>query len=200
MPARDARVDAYIARSPEFARPLLEHFRAVVHDACPTVEETLKWGHPHFMHQGMLCGMAAFKEHCAVNFWKGSLIFPANEPKQAEAMGQLGRIRSLKDFPSRTALKAAVRRAVALNESGEKRPVRAPGTRKPLATPLDLVRALGRNSRARKIWDGFPPSHRRDYIEWITEAKRDETRARRLATTVEWLEEGKSRNWKYERK
>lgn len=198
---RDPRIDAYIDKSADFAKPVLTHFRELVHATIDGAGEAVKWGMPHFTHNGKnVAGMAAFKAHCAVNFWKGSLIFPANEPKQAEAMGQLGRIRSLKDFPSRTALKAAVRRAVALNESGEKRPVRAPGTRKPLATPLDLVRALGRNSRARKIWDGFPPSHRRDYIEWITEAKRDETRARRLATTVEWLEEGKSRNWKYERK
>jgi uncharacterized protein YdeI (YjbR/CyaY-like superfamily) len=197
--AADPRIDTYITRAQPFARPILERVRAAVHRACPTVEETLKWGHPAFMYHGLLCGMAAFKGHCAINFWKGRLLFPKDDPRSDEAMGQLGRLTTLKDLPSSAALQALLKHAMRLNEDGVAVPKRRTPKRPPLAEPDDLVRALKQSAAARRTWEGFAPSHRREYVEWITEAKRDETRARRLATTITWLEEGKRINWKYER-
>jgi uncharacterized protein YdeI (YjbR/CyaY-like superfamily) len=195
----DPRIDAYIARARPFARPILERVRAAVHRACPTVEETLKWGHPAFLYHGILCGMAAFKGHCAVNFWKGALLFPNDDPRSAEAMGQLGRLTTVKELPSAAAFQSLLKQAMRLNAEGVAVPKRRAAPRPELTEPDDLVRALKRSARARRTWEGFAPSHRREYVEWITEAKRDETRTRRLATTITWLEEGKRINWKYER-
>jgi uncharacterized protein YdeI (YjbR/CyaY-like superfamily) len=203
MGTRDPRVDAYIANAAEFARPILEHLRAVVHAACPDVEETMKWRFPHFMYRGMLCSMAAFKQHCTFGFWKGALLFDgagASADGGAEsAMGQFGRITSLTELPSKRTLAGYVKRAMQLNEDGAavSKPRRAP---KPEAVvPDDLAQALARKQHrtARQTFEAFSPSHRREYIEWITEAKGEATRLKRLATTLEWLAEGKPRNWKY---
>ena len=197
MGKRDPRVDAYIARSAPFAQPILEHIRAVIHEACPDVEETMKWSMPHFMYQGMLGGMSAFKAHCAFGFWKGKLVVPE---QNREAMGQFGCITSVKDLPPRRTFIKYVKRAMKLNEEGVKAPrVTAAKPKKRLPTPPDLARALGRRSKAKATFDGLAPGHRREYIEWITEARRDETRARRIAQAVEWIAEGKTRNWKYQK-
>lgn len=197
MANHDPRVDAYIARAAPFAQPILEHLRAVVHGACPGAEETLKWSSPHFMYKGMLCGMAAFKQHVAFGFWLGKLV--ADTGNEESAMGQFGRIATLADLPSKRELTALVKKAMALNEAGAKLPTRTRDgkPKPPVAVPDDLAAALARNRKARATFDAFNPSHRREYVEWITEAKREETRAKRLATTLEWLAEGKSRNWKY---
>ena len=194
---RDRRIDAYIGKAAPFAQPILQHLRDVVHEACPDVEEAMKWSSPHFLHKGMLCGMAAFKAHVAFGFWKGALVL-GNDGKEQAAMGQFGRITKLDDLPSDRTLKSLVKKAMKLNEAGEKspRPVKHP--KPPVVAPDDLAAALKRNRKAQATYDGFPPSHRRDYVVWITEAKRPETRRRRLATTIEWLAQGKSRNWKYE--
>ncbi|HJP56919.1 MAG TPA: YdeI/OmpD-associated family protein [Gemmatimonadales bacterium] len=198
MDTTDPRIDAYIRKAPEFARPILEHFRSLVHEADPEATETLKWGHPAFMHGGILCGMAAFKAHCAFHFWKGSLIVDLKHGTADEAMGQFGRVTRIADLPSKSVLKGYVKKAVQLNEAGVKpaRPKRAP--RPPAAVPDDLAAALRRNQAARKTFEGFSPSQQREYVEWITEARREETRKSRLATTLEWLAEGKQRNWKYQ--
>ena len=199
MGTRDPRVDAYIAKSAEFAKPILAHLREVVHAACPEVEEAMKWSHPHFSYQGMLCGMAAFKQHCTFGFWKFDLIV-ANDPASEAAMGQFGRLTKLADLPSKKVLTGYIRQAMKLNEDGvkahwlEKRAKPKP----PAKVPDDLSAALAKNKKARTVFEGFPPGQRREYIEWITEAKRDETRLKRLAQTIEWLAEGKRRNWKYE--
>ena len=195
MGTRDPRIDAYIARSADFAQPILDYLREVVHTACPKVEETMKWSMPHFMYEGMLGGMAAHKQHCSFGFWKGSLI--VDQPK--EGMGHLGTIRSLADLPPKKVLIGYVKKAAKLNEEGiqVKRTPKAP--KKPLPVPDDLAAALKRSKQARTTFEGFSPSHRREYIEWITEAKTDATRERRLATTIEWLEEGKGRHWKYQK-
>lgn len=198
MATRDPRVDAYIRKAAPFAQPLLTHFREQVHAACPAAEETIKWGMPHFVYHGNLCGMAAFKQHCAFNFWKGSLLFPTNDPKRGDAMGQLGRVTSRKDIPPAATLRKLIREAARLNEEGV-RPARATKPRAPLPEPPELLQALRKHPAARKTWEAFAPSHRREYIEWLSEAKREDTRARRLATTLEWLAEGKQRNWKYQR-
>ena len=196
MATTDPRVDAYIAKSAEFARPILKHLRAAVHAASPEIEETLKWSMPHFMYKGMLCGMAAFKQHCSFGFWKGKLVADLSE----EAMGQFGCITKVSDLPPKRALTAYVKKAMALNDAGVKSPTRVKSAKPKAAVkvPDDLVAALKRNKKARATFEGFSPSHRREYVEWITEAKREETRAKRLATTLEWLAAGKSRNWKYE--
>lgn len=196
MGKRDARIDAYIAKSADFAKPILKHLRGLVHEGCPGVEETIKWSMPHFdCAGGPLAGMAAFQAHCAFGFWKGSLIVPGGK----EAMGQFGRITSLADLPKDRVLLGYVRKAARLNEEGVKvpRPVKHP--KKPIPMPADLAAALKKNAKARATFEGFSPSHKRDYLEWITEAKAEATRKKRLSTAIEWMSEGKPRNWKYMR-
>ena len=202
MGTRDPRFDAYIAKSAPFARPILAHLREVVHAACPEVEETLKWSMPHFMYRGMLCGMAAFKSHCTFGFWKGALIVDRDGGKSDEAMGQFGCIRTIADLPPKRVLAGYVRQAMKLNEAGVKHPARskAAAPKKPLRTPPDLAAALRKSRRAAATFAAFPPGHRREYVEWILDAKRAETREKRLAQTIEWLAEGKSLNRKYEKR
>jgi uncharacterized protein YdeI (YjbR/CyaY-like superfamily) len=198
MTTIDSRVDAYIAKSADFAQPILEHLRAVVHAACPEVEETIKWGFPHFMYKGMMCSMASFKAHCALNFWKAELLM-ADEANR-EAMGQFGRIASLKDLPSKKALTAYIKQAMKLNDDGVAAPARAkPAEARALTIPDELVAALKQAPAARRHFDAFSPSKQRDYAEWIAEAKTEATRNRRLEQAIEWIAEGKSRNWKYEK-
>jgi uncharacterized protein YdeI (YjbR/CyaY-like superfamily) len=196
MATKDPRIDAYIAESAEFAKPILKHLRKVVHAGCPDVVETLKWSMPHFDHKGVMCGMAAFKQHCAFGFWKADLIL--GQTTERSGMGSFGTIRSLSDLPSEKTLVGYVKKAAALNEAGVKAPGRTqPKKRKPLPMPADFTATLKKNAKARKTFDDFSPSHRREYIEWITEAKREETRKERLAKSITWLAEGKARNWKY---
>ena len=198
MGTRDSRVDAYIARSPEFARPILSHLRDVVHAACPDAEEAIKWGAPAFMHGGILCGMASFKEHCAFRFWKGSLVVPATATSAVTAMGQFGRLTSVSDLPARKVLASYVKKAMELNDAGVKSPSRSkPRTPRKVVVPAALAAALARNRKARATFDAFSPSQQREYCAWIAEAKREKTRTQRVATAVDWLAEGKPRNWKY---
>jgi uncharacterized protein YdeI (YjbR/CyaY-like superfamily) len=197
MGKRDPRVDAYIDKSVPFAKPILKHLRRVVHTGCPDVEETIKWQFPHFDYKGMMCGMAAFKNHCAFGFWKGSLIF-GNRKAEEEAMGQFGRIATIADLPDEKTLIGYVRKAAQLNDSGIKAPGRAkPQKRDPLKPPQYFTLALQRNAKARNTFENFSPSNQREYVEWISEAKREETRQERLKTAIEWMAEGKVRNWKY---
>jgi uncharacterized protein YdeI (YjbR/CyaY-like superfamily) len=198
MATRDPRIDAYIAKSAEFAQPILKHLRKVVHAGCPNVEETIKWQFPHFDYKGVICGMAAFKQHCAFGFWKAALIFDRDKAAEKTAMGNFGCLRSVADLPDEKILISYVKKAAALNEAGISVPGRAkPKKRPPLKVPDDFSRALKKNARARKTFDNFAPSHRREYVQWITEAKREETRRKRLKTSIGWLAEGKPRHWKY---
>ena len=196
MAKRDRRMDAYIAKAAPFAQPILQHLRDVVHAACPQVEETMKWSSPHFMYKGMLCGMAAFKAHCTFGFWKGALVVEPGGKEQA-AMGQFGRITKLADLPSDRMLKSLVKKAMQLNEAGVSPPRTPRRAKPPLVAPDDLVAALKRNRKAKLAYDAFSPSHRREYVEWITEAKRPDTRQRRLQSSIDWMAKGKTRNWKY---
>ncbi|MCM3876354.1 MAG: YdeI/OmpD-associated family protein [Thermoanaerobaculia bacterium] len=202
MKNTDPRVDAYIAKSAPFARPILTSLRAAVHAACPEAEETLKWSCPSFVTNGkILCGMAAFKAHATFGFWHQGMTDVLGEDggKADTAWGSLGRITGVGDLPPAKTLRVWIRKAAALNASdapSRPRPARRPAA--PVAVPPDLSAALKKNRKAAATFESFPPSHRREYIEWITEAKRDETRQKRLATTLEWLAEGKARNWKYE--
>jgi uncharacterized protein YdeI (YjbR/CyaY-like superfamily) len=196
MTKRDARVDAYIANSADFARPILTHLRDLVHRHCPQVEETLKWRMPTFMHHGMLCGMAAFKQHCSFGFWKHQLVVGKERAGSADGMGDFGRIMQLSDLPSDEALAGYIRKAMQLNEAGIKAP-RATPKKKALVMPADLLAALKKNRKAAATFAAFSPTNKREYVEWIAEAKRDETRTKRLVQAIEWMAEGKVRNWKY---
>jgi uncharacterized protein YdeI (YjbR/CyaY-like superfamily) len=198
MGMRDARVDAYIAKSADFAQPILAHLRDIVHATCPEVEETMKWSFPHFTYKGMLCAMASFKEHCSFNFWKGSLILENSAGEPREGMGHFGRITKLSDLPSKKILTGYIKKAMKLNEDGVKKPT-APKLKTPreLVVPADLAEALQGNVAARTTFEKFSPSHKREYVEWITEAKTEATRTKRLRTAIEWMVEGKPRNWKY---
>jgi uncharacterized protein YdeI (YjbR/CyaY-like superfamily) len=198
MGIRDPRIDRYIANAAPFARPVLTELRDLVHETCPRVQETLKWGMPSFMHHGILCGMAAFQAHATFGFWKGKLIVDAKSNKNYEAMGQFGRITKMGDLPSKRVLAGYIRQAMKLNEEGVRVPRAATTPKKPIAVPGDLRVALAKSAKAKKTFDDFTPSHRREYLEWITEAKRVETRKKRIAQTVEWLAAGRRRNWKYE--
>jgi uncharacterized protein YdeI (YjbR/CyaY-like superfamily) len=198
MPIIDPRIDAYIAQSPEFARSILTHLREVVHAACPDVEETMKWSRPHFMYNGLLCGMSAFKAHCAFGFWKGSLIFPGSGEK--DSMGHFGRIAAVKDLPPKKEIAGYVKQAMRLNDEGVTTPARATrAAPRPLDVPDYVVAALKENKVAKATFDAGSTSFRREYVDWIVEAKTEATRERRLVQAVEWLAEGKSRNWKYEK-
>jgi uncharacterized protein YdeI (YjbR/CyaY-like superfamily) len=195
--ARDPRIDAYIERAAPFARPILEHVRALVHEACPDVEETIKWGMPTFVHAGgILCGMAAFKQHASFGFWKHALVVGDTQPQTG--MGSYGKLASLDDLPPRKTLLAHIRKAMQLNEGGVTSPARKAAPKPPPDTPEDLAAALDKNKAAKATFDAFPPGCKREYIDWINEAKREETRAKRLAQAIEWMAEGKRRNWKYE--
>lgn len=198
MARTDARIDAYIEKAQPFAQPILRQLRAIVHEACPDVEETIKWGFPHFDYLGeMMCSMAAFKAHCAFGFWKGPQLVGAKS-RNGEAMGDFGRVITMKDLPAKPALKALIKQAMRLNERGVKRVARkTPVPTKPLRIPRDFAAALEASKRASIHWDEFSPSARREYIEWITEAKAEATRERRLEQALEWIAQGKHRNWKY---
>jgi uncharacterized protein YdeI (YjbR/CyaY-like superfamily) len=196
MPKTDPRIDTYIEQAPDFAKPILTHLRRVVHAGCPAVEETWKWSFPHFMYKGILCSMAAFKNHCSFGFWKGELIL--GKKMAEDGMGQFGRITRVTDLPSEKVLVGYVRKAAELNDAGVKVPSRsAPREKKPLVVPDYFTAALRKKKAALTTFESFSYSHKKEYVEWITEAKTDETRNKRLATALAWLAEGKSRHWKY---
>lgn len=197
----DKRIDAYIEKSADFAKPILSELRAIVHDTCPAVEETIKWSSPAFMYKGILCMTPAFKQHCALVFWNGGPKIDPKYDKSAAGRGQFGRITSLKDLPPKRILAGYIQQAMVLNEQGIKpsRPKRKPREKKELVVPSYFTAALKKNKKANAAFDAFSYSHKKEYVEWITDAKTDETRQRRIATALEWLAEGKSRNWKYEK-
>ena len=193
----DPRIDAYIAAQADFARPILERVRAIVHEACPDVEETMKWSMPTFVYGGgILCGMAAFKQHASFGYWKHALVVGEGAPR--DGMGSYGKMTSVKDLPPKKTLLAHIKRAMQLNVDKVKAPAaRKSAPKPPPHAPDDLLAALKKNAKARKTFEGFPPGQQREYIGWIEEAKREDTRAKRLAQAVEWMAEGKVRNWKY---
>jgi len=199
MGKRDPRVDAYISNAADFAKPILTHLRETVHAAVPDVVEEIKWSFPHFTYKGMLCSMAAFKHHAMFGFWKASLVL-GDKAKTDDGMGHLGRIAKIADLPSKRELTSYIRKAAALNDEGVKlaRTPKKPPSSRPVRVPPDLAAALEKNKKARTTFENFRPSHRTEYIEWITGAKTDQTRTRRLKTAVEQMAEGKSQNWKYE--
>lgn len=205
MPVKNKAIDTYITKSADFAKPILQHIRELVHKACPDLEEKIKWGFPHFDYKGeMMCSMAAFKQHAAFGFWKAPLM---KDPVLAEmarsevAMGHLGRITSLKDLPSDKKIIAWIKEAMALNDKGIKLATKPKSAeKKELVVPDYFTKALVKNKKAKQSFDAFAYSHRKEYIQWITEAKTEETRNKRMTSAIEMLAEGKSRNWKYAKK
>lgn len=200
MASRDPRVDAYIQKSADFAKPILTHLRETIHSAAPSAEETIKWGMPFFMYEGrILCSMAAFKAHCAFLFWKGAQIVGQSADRSDEAMGQFGRLTKVSDLPTKKALTGYIEKAMALHEEIAKSPLqpKAKAKKPPIPMPAPFQAALAKSRKASAAFEKLSPSHRREYLEWITEAKTDATRDKRIATSIEWISEGKSRMWKY---
>lgn len=194
--SHDARIDDYIARQSAFARPILLQLRERVHSACPEVDETLKWGMPSFLYRGkILAGMAAFKAHATFGFWHGDTVL--GEEGKATAMGQFGRLTRVEDLPDDATLAGLIRDAMALIDGGVKA-VRTRTVRKVVALPGDLADALASVPAAQATYQGFAPSCRREYHEWVVEAKRPQTRAKRIAQAVEMMAQGKKRHWKYQ--
>lgn len=202
MTPKNPKVDAYIAKSADFAKPILNHFRNLVHKTCPEVVEVIKWGAPHFDYaEGPMAHMAAFKHHCAIGFWKASLMKNGKAlvdmAKSEEAMGHLGKIASLKDLPKDAALIKYIKEAMKLNEAGIKLVTKKTGSKKDLEIPDYFTKALSKNKKALKTFDAFSYTNKKEYLSWVTEAKTESTRNKRLADSVAWMAEGKIRNWKY---
>ena len=203
----NSEVDVYIAKAAPFAQPILTHLRALIHQACPDAEEEIKWGRPFFLHRGtILSNISAFKSHCAFGFWGAEIgkVLRKDAALKPGAMGLLGRIASLKDLPPDKQLFAYIRQAAAFIESGQgenrivaQRRVAKP-PKPPLEVPPEFTSALRRDRKAAAAYAAFSPSCQREYVEWIADAKRPETRDRRIAQAIEWIAEGKQRNWKYQ--
>jgi uncharacterized protein YdeI (YjbR/CyaY-like superfamily) len=206
-PKTNPNVDAYIMKSADFAQPILMHLRELVHKGCPDVVEEMKWSRPFFLHGGViLCNMSAFKEHCSFGFWGAEIgkVLAKDGVVQEGGMGSLGKITRVKWLPSDKHLVGYIRQAAKLIDAGlgdnrvvaARRVVKAP--KPPVEPPAEFAAALKKNRAAGKVFAAFSPSCKREYAEWIAGAKRPETRERRIAQAMEWIVEGKQRNWKYQ--
>lgn len=204
MGKTDARVDSYIERMQPFAQEILTLIRQIVHKACPEAVETIKWSFPHFMYKGNLCYMSGWKTHCAFGFWNRKLMEDPDKifaERGSGGMGDLGYIKSRKDLPSQKIMVKYVKAAMKVNEEGPSRVRKLIKKEKPpVKTPDYFLAALKKNKAAEKIYWISSESMKREYVEWITEAKTEATRQKRIATSIEWLAEGKNRNWKYQKK
>ena len=201
MAQKDKRVDEYIAKSADFAKPILHHLREMIHKGCPEVKETIKWSFASFDYKGPLCSIAAFKQHCAFGFWKAALMKDAEKMKdnQQNAMGHAGKIKSLADLPPDKILLGWIKEAVKLNDDGVKLPPRKKAAPQELIVPDYFISALKKKKNGLTAFEKFSPSHKREYVQWITEAKTDATRNKRMETAIEWITEGKGRNLQYEK-
>jgi uncharacterized protein YdeI (YjbR/CyaY-like superfamily) len=198
---RSREFDSYIVKSPEYARPILKKLRDLFHEGCPQVEEVMKWSFPHFEYKGIVGSMAAFKNHASLGFWKAKLLKDAHGILAEGGNAWMGgaKITNVSQLPSDKVLLEYIREAAALNEGGVKLP---PRPKKPASpdrdkVPDDFMVALKKSKKALAAFESFSPSQKRDYIEWLTSAKQDATRQKRLATAIEWIAEGKPHNWKY---
>lgn len=202
MPKLNSKVDAYIAKSAPFARPILAKIRSLFHQACPAIEEEMKWSFPHFVYRGIVGSMAAFKQHCSFGFWKAKLMKDAHGLLSSVGETTMGanRVESLADLPSDKIVIAYIREAVALNENEVKVPAKKKPAKKKLEAPDYFLAALKKNKKSHAHYLAFSPSAQREYVEWVTEAKQEKTRDQRLATAIEWMAEGKTRHWKYQKR
>ena len=205
MVKKDKRVDAYIAKAQPFAQPILKKLRELIHEGNSDVQETIKWGMPSFDYKGPFCSFAAFKQHAVFGFWKYKLIKDPNGylgeifNKGGTSMGNLGRMTNIKDLPPDKYVIDFVRQAKKLNDDGVKLPPRVVKPKKELVVPSYFISELKKKKNALTVFENFSPSCKREYVEWITEAKSDETRDSRMKLAVQWMSEGKRRNWKYEK-
>lgn len=198
MSDAQSHIDAYIARQADFARPILTHIRALMHAASPDIGEAIKWGMPFFTYKGQnLANMAAFKGHAAFGFWHDKV---ARDGASDEAMGQFGKIATLADLPPDAEIATLIASAMALIDAGDKPRSGPKPPKPPLPIPPAFQAALDADPAALAVWSAFPPGKIRDYCEWIGEAKSDATRDKRIATALEWIAQGKGRNWKYEKR
>lgn len=208
MAKKDKRIDEYIKKAQPFAQPILKHLRKLIHENCPEVTETVKWGMPCFDYKGPFCSMASFKQHAVFGFWKYKLM---KDPKNylgsikadgGEAMGNMGRITSLKDLPSDKIIGGFIKQAIKLNDEGVKldKTIKNPVNQKNSTPTAEFSRALKANKKAWKVWEEWTPGKKKEYVDWLREAKTEETRTKRMHTAVEWIAEGKIRNWKYIKK
>ena len=202
MATKDKRIDAYIAKAQPFAQPVMKKLRELVHKACLDVTETIKWGMPSFEYKGPMFGFAGFKQHCAAMFWKSKLL---NDPnghlkeranKGGEAMGNMGRMTSIKDLPPDKSIIDFIKQHMKLNEEGIKIE-KKPKPKKELLIPKELITALNKNKKAKETFENFSASNKREYADWISEAKTEATKSKRLTEAVQWMSEGKPRLWKY---
>jgi len=194
-------IDEYIDKSASFAKPILIHLRKLVQEACPDVTEKIKWGMPFFDYKGPLCNMAAFKQHCSFGFWKGALMKDPILHRTAEsevAMGHLGRLTSVNDLPSDEKMIAYIKEAIQLNEDGIKTLKVKKIHTEAITIPSYFTEQLNKNTAAKKHFNNFSVAKQRAYINWIEEAKTEPTSVKRIAQSIEWIAEGKSRNWKYQ--
>jgi uncharacterized protein YdeI (YjbR/CyaY-like superfamily) len=206
MEQYDPRFDEYIGKKAAFAQPILRHLRELMHSVSPKITETMKWGHPFFEYKGILANMGGFKEHCVFGFWSSSAL---NDPNgiikhgdEKGAAGNFGRITKLSDLPDDAILKDFILQAIAIKDAGpdakpEKKPVPPKAPKAPIEMPDYFAAALQTNQKALETFQNFSPSHKREYLEWIIDAKTEATRQKRIETALEWITEGKSRNWKY---
>jgi len=202
MAKKEKPIDSYIAKSADFAKPILLHIRELVHRTCPDVEEKMKWSFPHFDYKGeMMCSMAAFKQHAVFGFWKAKLMkdpLLVDNARSEVSMGHLGRLTSLKDLPSDKKMTAWIKEAMTLNDQGIKLPVKPKSAeKKELIVPDYFTKALKKDKKAWQTFEAFAYSHKKEYVQWVTEAKTEETRNKRMASAIKMLAEGKSRLWKY---
>jgi len=203
MPKTNPKIDAYIEKAQHFAQPILKHLRKLIHQACPDVEENIKWSFAAFDYKGPFCSIAAFKEHCAFGFWKATLMKDAQKlnAAQEDSMGHLGRIKSLKDLPADKVIIAYIKEAMKLNDTGAKLPPRKKTVdESELVVPDYFKKALTKNKKAARHFEKFPPGQKKEYLMWLAETKTEETRNKRMETAIEWISEGKIRNWKYLKK
>jgi uncharacterized protein YdeI (YjbR/CyaY-like superfamily) len=196
-------IDNYISKSAGFAKPVLRYLRKLVHDTCPDSEEKMKWGMPYFDYKGeMMCSMAAFKQHAVFSFWKAALMkdkILLENARSEVAMGHLGKITSLKDLPSDKKVIAWIKEAMKLNDEGKKLIKAKPVTQKELIIPDYFITAVKKNKKAWATFNDFSLAAKKEYLQWVTEAKAEATRNKRLLHSIEWMAEGKKRNWKYEK-
>ncbi len=192
-------VDAYIAKAAAFAQPILKKVRVAFHKGCPDLEERLKWGVPSFEFKGLMGGMAAFKAHVAWGFWRHKEMADPRKIFKGDAMMSGGKIADVDQLPPEKFMVEYVKRAAKLNDEGPTKRAAAGKPKPAVKVPPSFAKVLKGNPKALATFEGFPPSHKREYVEWIVEAKQEATRERRIATASEWLAKGKSRNWKYEK-
>ncbi len=201
MRNKNNRIDEYIENAADFAKPVMHHLRELIHIACPDVIANIKWSTPSFEYKGLLCGFGAYKNYCMFGFWKSSLMADPNNLLKAhggESMGNFGKITRLADLPDDAVIIAYIKEAMLLNDKRIQLPPKPKNViKKELIIPEILTKALRQNKTAQLAFEKFSPSHKREYAEWISEAKTEATQQKRITQTIEWLQEGKSRNWKY---